>query len=100
MNDNGRGKRRWTPRLILRWIGALTLVISLLMALYGAYGFDTSTSAGALFFYWTVFFVCMMSTIIIAILDALMTIIGFRKAHTDLRRSFSKNTRANSNSSS
>ena len=100
MNDNGRGKRRWTPRLVLRWIGAITLTISLFMALYGAYGFDTATSAGVLFVYWTVFFFCMMSTLIIAVLDVLMTIVKFRKAHTELRRSFSDGVRGKSDGSS
>ena len=85
--------RGWTVRRVLRTVGAITIVISLVMALYGAYGIDYTASARLFLIYWTIFVVMLMSAVSIAILDILMTIVKFRKEHADLRREFGSRSR-------
>jgi amino acid transporter len=80
-------------RRVLRTAGTITLVISLFMALFGAYGIDYTASAKLFFIYWTIFFVMLMSAVGIAVVDILMTIFKFRKEHADLRREFGSRTR-------
>jgi hypothetical protein len=86
MMSDAAGKRRWTPRLVLRWCGMIALVIALLMALFGAYGFDPRVSPKLFFVYWTVFFILLVGAILVAVLDALATIIKFRQEHMKLRK--------------
>lgn len=85
--------RGWTVRRVVRTIGAITILISLFMALYGAYGIDYTASARVFFIYWTIFVVMLMSAVGIAVLDILMTIVKFRKEHAELRREFGKRAR-------
>lgn len=77
---------RWTPRRLLRLVGIAAIALSLLMAVFGAYGLGTKVSARVFYIYWTVFFFFLMSAIALAVIDALVTMVKFRREHRDLKR--------------
>jgi protein-S-isoprenylcysteine O-methyltransferase Ste14 len=58
------------------------------MALFGAYSINFKSSARLFFFYWSVFFVMLISAVTCAVLDAFTTMIRFRKEHRKLHRAF------------
>jgi hypothetical protein len=87
------GKSRWTPRGILRTTGIAALVIVILMALIGGHALDFTGSPRSFFIYWTVFFILLLSAIALAVLDAIATIVRFRKEHTKLRNTFRRELR-------
>jgi len=93
VNSETAKNRGWTVRRALRTLGTITLVISLFMALFGAYGIDYTAFARVFFIYWTMFFVMLMSAVGIAVLDVLMTIVKFRKEHAELRTEFRSRSR-------
>lgn len=73
---------------MMRSAGVAALVAVVSMALLGAYVFDFTDSARSFFIYWTVFFVLLMSAIVLAVFDAAATIVKFRKERTMLRKAF------------
>ncbi len=78
--------REWPMRRIIRWVGIIMLVIIALMAAFGAYGLRTTASMRVFVIYWTVFFILMMTVIVLAMFDALMTMAKFKKEHEKLRK--------------
>ena len=86
MSDDGDRKRGWTPRRVFRWVGVVALAIALFMAVLGAYGLDTRSSLRLFFVYWTVFFALLLGAIALAVFDALVTMVKFRKEHMELRK--------------
>ena len=86
MSGRTRNKRPWTPRRVFRWIGIVVLMIALFMALIGAYVLKSTISVRFFFVYWTIFFLLLLSAIVLAMFDALATIVKFRKEHTELRK--------------
>ncbi len=50
------------------------------------YGLDTRSSLRLFFVYWTVFFALLLGAIALAVLDALVTMVKFRKEHMELRK--------------
>jgi hypothetical protein len=100
MTDNRMDERPWTPRRIVRWIGAVALAVALLMALYGARAVDSRVSPRFFFIYWTVFFVVLMTPVALATLDALATLLRFTTEHKKLLKSFSRQVRGETNSDS
>ena len=82
------GKGRWTHRRVLRTVGIVTLVIVIIMALVGAYAFDFTASPRSFFIYWSIFFTLLLGVIGVAVIDAIATIIRFRKEHMKLRNMF------------
>jgi len=82
------GKGRWTSRAILRTAGATALAIAILMALLGGHVLDFTESPRSFLIYWGVFFILLLSVIVLAMLDAIATIVRFRKEHTKLRDAF------------
>ncbi len=88
MIDTADKKRRWTPRRVLRWVGAGAIGICLLMAFFGVYGLGPKVSLEVFYAYWSAFFFFLMCAIALATIDALATILRFRKEHNELRRAF------------
>ena len=84
----GEAKKRprWTPRRVARWTGAVAIVAALFMAVFGVYGLPNDISPKALWLYWTFFFFFLMCALGLATIDAMITIVTFRKEHADLRR--------------
>ncbi len=76
---------RWTPRRLARWTGAVAIVTALFMALFGVYGPPNDLSPKAFWLYWTIFFFFLMCALGLAMIDATITIVTFRKEHADLR---------------
>jgi hypothetical protein len=84
MGEAGK-KPRWTPRRVVRWTGAVAITTALLLALFGAYGPPRDYSVDAFWAYWTIFIFFLMGAIGLAMIDAMITIMKFRKEHADLR---------------
>ena len=80
-----REKSRWTPRRVVRWTGAVAIVTALFLAVFGAYGLPRDLAPDALWVYWTIFFLFLMGAIGLAMIDAMITIVKFRKEQVDLR---------------
>ena len=78
-------RSRWTPRRVVRSAGIAAILISALMTLFGAYGPPRDFSPKAFWVYWTIFFIFLMGAIGLAMVDAMITIVKFRKEHSDLR---------------
>lgn len=78
------GRSRWTPRRVVRSAGIVAILISALMTLFGAYGPPADFSPKAFWVYWTIFFFFLMGAIGLAMVDAMITIVKFRKEHRDL----------------
>ena len=87
-------------RRVFRWVGIINLAIVVIMALYGAYGLKTSVSVRVFFIYWSVFFLLLMSAIVLAMFDALATMAKFKKEHEKLRESFKNHLMENSDTDS
>lgn len=56
------------------------------MAIFGAYGLGTGVAPKTFYVYWTVFFFFLMGAIALAILDALVTMVKFRKEQKNLTK--------------
>ncbi|GAB4353517.1 MAG: hypothetical protein Kow0099_37770 [Candidatus Abyssubacteria bacterium] len=89
-----RGPRRWTMRFTLRVFGVVTLAVVVVMALCGAYVIDFDDAQGEFVTYWTVFFFLLLGVIVLAMLDAALTMVRFRKEHERLRREFGRKKQA------
>ena len=86
MVDDAKKSRGWTPRRIVRSIGTISIVTSLVMALIGAYGLGASVSAKVFYIYWSVFFLFLFAAVMMATIDALVTMVKFRKEREDLKK--------------
>jgi Kef-type K+ transport system membrane component KefB len=84
--ETAEQRRRRTPRRVLRRVGSIAIGTALLMALFGAYKVGSEVSPKVFYVYWTIFFVFLMSAIALAMLDALLTMIKFRKEREKLKR--------------
>lgn len=78
--------RQWSMRRVFRWVGIIMLAIVVLMAVFGAYGLRNTVSMRVFVIYWTVFFILMMTVIVLAMFDALATMAKFKKEHEKLRK--------------
>ena len=87
-------------RRVFRWVGIINLIIVIIMAIYGAYGLKTTVSVKIFFVYWSVFFLLLMSAIVLAMLDALTTMAQFRKEHERLRESIRSHLMENTDTDS
>ncbi len=77
---------RWTPRRVVRWAGVAAIVTALFLAVLGAYGPPRDLAPKAFWVYWTIFFFFLVCAIGLAMIDATITIMKFRREHADLRR--------------
>lgn len=78
-------RSRWTPRRVVRSAGVVAILISALMTLFGTYGPPADFSPKAFWVYWTIFFLFLLGALGLAMVDAMITIVKFRKEHKDLR---------------
>ena len=92
--------RSWTPRRIVRWVGAFTVAGALLMALYGAYAVDSGASPRFFFIYWTVFFALLLIAVALATFDALITLLRFTSEHKKLLKLFHREVRGETDTDS
>ena len=79
-------RRRRTARRVVRRVGSITIGTALLMALFGAYKVGSEVSTKVFYVYWTIFFVFLMSAIALAMFDALLTMVKFRKERGKLQK--------------
>ncbi len=79
-------RRRRTARRVVRRVGSIAIGTALLMALFGAYKVGSEVSTKVFYVYWTIFFVFLMSAIALAMFDALLTMVKFRKERGKLQK--------------
>jgi hypothetical protein len=94
---NKQGQSGWTARRLMRLIGAAILAVVFIMALLGVFVFDVNSSPNRFFIYWTIFFLLLLSAVVIAMLDALATIGKFWGEHEKLRSDFHQELEKQSN---
>jgi amino acid transporter len=80
-------------RRVLRWVGIGNLAVVVVMALFGAYGIRTTVSPKVFLIYWSVFFILLMGALVLAMFDALTTMVSFKKEHERLREAVTKQLR-------